>query len=146
MSAQWSWAEGEGRLPTWLPRTRTVSIPCGLHFQAIRVPAPWAKDTHNALGPHSGGVLANDLSGTWVFLLDLGAVAPGSWNLHGTRLVRERTAVEVPPAYVVAGRDVRWAVRPGQGTTTVKALTAALAARPGASRTPVGGRQRRARS
>jgi hypothetical protein len=125
VSGSWSWGD-EDQLPAWLPWTRTVSLPCGLYFEAVRVPAQWARDAHAVLGPDSGGVLANQLSGTWIFL-------PDTWTLHGTRLVRRGTAVEVPPAFVVSGRDVHWAALPGRGTTTPQALATALTLRPSAT-------------
>ena len=132
--------------PRWVPRTRTVPVLSGPHFQSVRVPAVWAEQAHQILGKASGPVLANALAGIWHFLLEPDSVTAGDWDLHGTRLVRPGTAVAVPPAFIVSGSDARWVVRPGQGTTDPADLRAALTGRPlpPAPARPVQGRGRRA--
>ncbi len=128
LAEPWNWAD-EGDLPLWVPRVWTVRIPCGRHFEAIRVPAGEAARAHAILGPASGPVLASAYAQSWHFLLDLGAVSPGSWDVPGTRLLRPGTILGVPPAHITFGRDVRWVVLPGQGETDPAALQDAVAGR-----------------
>ncbi|WP_329020626.1 helix-turn-helix transcriptional regulator [Streptomyces sp. NBC_01601] len=121
-------------LPPWVPQVRTIRIPCGEHFEAIRVPAGEARRAHEALGPANGPVLACSYTQTWHFLLDPNTIVAAAWNVPGTRLLRQGTLLGIPPAFVTRGRDVRWIVLPGQGTTAPAALRHALAGR--ASPTP----------
>lgn len=128
LTQPWNFAD-EGDLPFWVPHVWTVRIPCGQRFDAIRVPAGEAARAHAILGPASGPVLASAYTQAWHFLLDLGAVAPGSWDAPGTRLLRPGTFLGVPPAHITYGRDVRWVVLPGQGETDPAALQEAVAGR-----------------
>ncbi|WP_164662335.1 LuxR C-terminal-related transcriptional regulator [Streptomyces sp. S1D4-20] len=116
-------------LPPWVPQVRTIRIPCGEQFDAIRVPAGEARRAHEVLGPASGPVLACTYTQTWHFLLDPNTIVAAAWNVPGTRLLRQGTVLGIPPAFVTRGRDVRWIVLPGRGTTTPAALRHALAGR-----------------
>ncbi|MDX3276984.1 MULTISPECIES: hypothetical protein [Streptomyces] len=116
-------------LPPWVPLVRTIRIPCGEQFDAIRVPAGEARRAHQVLGPVSGPVLACTYTQTWHFLLDPNTIVAAAWNVPGTRLLRRGTLLGIPPAFVTHGRDVRWIVLPGRGTTVPAALRHALAGR-----------------
>lgn len=116
-------------LPPWVPQVRTIRIPCGEQFDAIRVPASEARRAHEVLGPDSGPVLACTYTQTWHFLLELHTIVAAAWNVPGTRLLRQGTLLGIPPAFVTRGRDVRWIVQPGRGTTAPTALRHALAGR-----------------
>ncbi|MFD7919634.1 hypothetical protein ACFV3R_10455 [Streptomyces sp. NPDC059740] len=122
---EWGWADGT-REPAWVPRVQTLGLPCGQYFDAVRADADTAASAHAILGPHSGPVLANSDTRTWFFLLEPGAVAPGSWKVRGSRLLRPGTVISVPPAFITTGRDVRWVILPGFGTTRPDDLRAAL--------------------
>lgn len=121
----WGWADSTPE-PAWVPRAQTLGLPCGQYFDAVRAGADSAASAHEILGPHSGPVLANSDTRTWFFLLEPGAVAPGSWEIRGSRLLRPGTIISVPPAFITTGRDVRWVVLPGRGTTRPDDLRAAL--------------------
>ncbi|MFK0154346.1 LuxR C-terminal-related transcriptional regulator [Streptomyces sp. NPDC090493] len=118
-----------GELPLWVPLTRIIQVPCGEHFDAIRVGASEAQRAHKVLGPASGPVLACAYTQTWHFLLDPGAAVHAVWNAPGTRALRCGTLLGIPPVCVTRGRDVRWIVPPGRGTTDPAALYHALTGR-----------------
>ncbi|WP_055522784.1 helix-turn-helix transcriptional regulator [Streptomyces graminilatus] len=120
-------------LPLWVPQVRTIRIPCGEHFDAIRAPANEAQRAHEVLGPASGPVLACTYTKTWHFLLDPTTGTPPPWDVPGTRFLRRGTLLGIPPAFVTHGLDVRWIVLPGLGTTTPAALRDALTGRAFAS-------------
>ncbi|MEU2511550.1 hypothetical protein [Streptomyces syringium] len=50
--------------------------------------------------------------GSWTFLIEKQPAL--GWNLHGVRLLRRGTVIELPlPGARRCGRDVRWVVPPG---------------------------------
>jgi DNA-binding NarL/FixJ family response regulator len=112
-----------------VPQVRTIRIPCGEQFDAIRVPASEARRAHEILGPASGPVLACTYTQTWHFLLEPNTIVAAAWSVPGTRLLRQGTLLGIPPAFVTRGRDVRWIVLPGRGMTAPAALRHALAGR-----------------
>ncbi|AJT62425.1 hypothetical protein T261_0736 [Streptomyces lydicus] len=115
-------------MPDWVPRHRLLTVQAGVHWDAIRMPVGDALRVHEILGPDSGPVLASAFAGIGVFLLE----PPGStadWSVYRTQLVRPGAHVEIPPATVRHGRDMRWLVLPGHGTTDADALKEALADR-----------------
>ncbi|MFI0219792.1 hypothetical protein [Streptomyces lydicus] len=125
---EWGWADGTPD-PAWVPRVQTLGLPCGQYFDAVRVGVDSAVSAHEILGPHSGPVLANSHTRTWFFLLEPGAVMPGFWEVRGSRLLRPGTIISVPPVFITTGRDVRWVILPGRGTTRPDDLRAALGGR-----------------
>ncbi|MBV9022296.1 MAG: hypothetical protein JO362_00475 [Streptomycetaceae bacterium] len=133
---------GYAAMPSWVPTDRVRGVACGEHFEAIRVGIDDGLRAHRLLGPRSGPVLASVYTQTVVFLLEPGVL--GSQALPGARTVRHGARVEIPPAAITGGRDVHWVVRPGEGTTDLAALRAALLGRPVTStrsqRTGPGGR------
>jgi len=131
-------------LPPWVPQVRTIRIPCGEQFDAIRVPASEARRAHEVLGPASGPILACTYTQTWHFLLEPNTIVAAAWNVPGTRLLRQGTLLGIPPAFVTRGRDVRWIVLPGRGMTDPAALRHALAGRASPTRPgaiPLAGRR-----
>ncbi|MFD5483933.1 helix-turn-helix transcriptional regulator [Streptomyces virginiae] len=94
----------------------TVRRVCGEDFDAVRVTADLAAPALAALGPCTGPVLANHTTRTWVFLVPPGSALPGRWTL-GVRVMPRGTAIGIPPIGVTGGRDIHWAVPPGQGVT-----------------------------
>ncbi|MFG3037243.1 hypothetical protein ACGFYZ_10100 [Streptomyces sp. NPDC048330] len=103
--------------PHWMPTNgETVRRACGEDFDAVRVTADLAAPALAALGPRTGPVLANHTTRTWVFLVPLGAAPPGRWTL-GVRVMPRGAAIGIPPIGATGGRDIHWAVPPGQGVT-----------------------------
>ena len=108
---------GDWETPHWMPTNgETVRRSCGADFDAIRVAADLAAPALAALGPYTGPVLANHTTRTWVFLVPPGSAPPGRWAL-GVRVMPRGAAIGIPPIGATGGRDIHWAVPPGQGTT-----------------------------
>ncbi|MCZ0984452.1 LuxR C-terminal-related transcriptional regulator [Streptomyces diastatochromogenes] len=121
----WPWADEGDPEWSWLPHSRTVPVPCGTYFDAVRMPADIAAPVLRRLGSGTGPVLANDVTRVWWFLLPRGEAEPGLWA-PGVRLLRRGTVIGVPPREVTGGKDVHWVVTPGTQTTSADRLRAAL--------------------
>ncbi|MFD3422431.1 hypothetical protein [Streptomyces decoyicus] len=121
----WGWASHDAA-PMWVPQVQTIAVPCGRYFDAVRADADIAVGAHKILGPGCGPVLANSDTRAWFFLLEPGAMEPGSWRVRGSRLLRPGTLIAIPPAFITNGRDVRWVALPGRGTTCPHDLRDAL--------------------
>ncbi|WP_327268054.1 hypothetical protein OG233_06870 [Streptomyces sp. NBC_01218] len=103
--------------PHWMPTNgETVRRACGEDFDAVRVTADLAAPALAALGPRTGPVLANHTTRTWVFLVPPGSAPPGRWTL-GVRVMPRGAVIGIPPIGATGGRDIHWAVPPGQGVT-----------------------------
>lgn len=123
----WTWADEGDPEWSWLPRSRTVPVPCGRYFDAVRMPADIAAPVLRRLGSGSGPVLANDVTRVWWGLLPLGEAEPGRWA-PGVRVLRRGTLIGIPPREVTGGKDVHWVVTPGAHTTSANRLREALIA------------------
>ncbi|MFI1204864.1 hypothetical protein ACH4VR_36465 [Streptomyces sp. NPDC020883] len=99
----------------WVPST-TISIPCGVYFDVVRVSADLGAGALRLLGEDVGPVLANPLARVVYFIFDLGIIPPGSWAVQGTCLMRPNARISIPPAGVMAGKDVHWVVPPSGET------------------------------
>lgn len=103
--------------PEWVPCGRTVPVPCGRYFDAIRVPADIAEPALRILGPQAGPVLANTTTRAYHFLvLRPNRVSPGAWG-RGIRVMPQHRLLGIPPAHTTGGRDVHWAFPPSTYTT-----------------------------
>ncbi|MFF4531608.1 hypothetical protein ACFY1P_20345 [Streptomyces sp. NPDC001407] len=122
-------------LPGWVPLDRVRSIAAGDRWHAIRVPYDDGRCALRALQSYDvriGPVIANELAGHVTFLIELHLLTV--WNVHGTRLLRPGTMVEIPPPTTTHGKDVRWLVLPEKdGGTHPRDLKRALTGAPPAT-------------
>ncbi|MEU8617326.1 hypothetical protein [Streptomyces sp. NPDC048623] len=109
---------GRWDMPPWTSgSSETLPARCGEDFTAVRVPADLARPALTALGPRTGPVLANRTTQTWHFLLPHGSILPDDWP-YGVRVMPKGRPIGIPPLTTTGGRDVHWAVPPGQGVTS----------------------------
>ncbi|MFE0642179.1 helix-turn-helix transcriptional regulator [Streptomyces sp. NPDC058877] len=105
-------------MPSWISgSSETLRARCGEDFTAVRVPADLARPSLTALGPRTGPVLANSTTRAWHFLLPPDSVLPHDWP-YGVRVMPKGRPIGIPPLTTTGGRDVHWAVPPGQGVTS----------------------------
>ncbi|MEY9848303.1 hypothetical protein ABH940_005404 [Streptacidiphilus sp. BW17] len=100
-------------IPDWVPRALPLPVPCGVHFDAIRLPADLGVLVVDRMARACGPVVVNTYAGFWAVL-----IAPGSaphWRVHRTRLLRPGTLLALPPLHAPEGRDIHWAVPPTTG-------------------------------
>ncbi|MFI8943176.1 hypothetical protein [Streptomyces syringium] len=113
-----------GHRPGQPPLAGVHRARCGEEWEAIRVLAVDGQRALHQLGQNVGPVVASIYHGSWTFLIDKQPAL--GWNLHGVRLLRRGTVIELPlPGARRGGRDVRWVIPPG-GLTDPALLHQAL--------------------
>ncbi|MFD8550177.1 helix-turn-helix transcriptional regulator [Streptomyces fradiae] len=104
-------------MPSWASNSsQTLPARCGEDVTAVRVPADLARPALTAVGPRTGPVLANHTTRAWFFLLPPHITLPDGWP-YGVRVMPRGRSIGIPPLTTTGGRDIHWAVLPGQGFT-----------------------------